>query len=173
MIQKNVFTSGILLLIIMVLFSCNSRSQQVKEAKKLQSDIKKMMPGGMATTIGGYTMTAKINGRDWTASSIMPPDIAGVITGDNNGESISLPYYDKRNFLALKKRKLGKGHGGADMRLNDDVKFWSAKTGQMEITKADDQWAEGTFSFTAESLQSDKTTEVTNGFFRIALTKNK
>jgi hypothetical protein len=39
----------------------------------------------------------------------------------------------------------------------------------MEITKVDDKWAEGTFSFTASGFQTDKTMQVTEGFFRISI----
>lgn len=37
----------------------------------------------------------------------------------------------------------------------------------MELTKVDDNMAEGKFYFTATGFQSDKTVEVTDGFFRI------
>ena len=60
-----------------------------------------------------------------------------------------------------------------DMRLNDDVALWSAKSGEMEITKADDQWAEGRFSFIAKGFQTDKTMEVTDGFFRISMARQQ
>jgi len=156
-----------------MLSSCsNNQNKPVSNAKEIQSEIKKMQPGGIITTEGGWTMTAKINGKVWTATSMIPPDRAGQIFGENNGESISLPYYDRRSFLAQEKNhKLGGDHDGVDMRLNDDVKFWGAKDGEMEITKVDDKWAEGKFSFTASALQTDKTIEVTDGFFRISLAK--
>jgi hypothetical protein len=173
--KKTMLTSGISLIITIMLISCgnNTQSQSVKDAIDLKDGIQKMMPGGIATTANGYTMTAKINGKDWSATSMMPPGVAGRIVGDNNGESISLPYYDRRNLLALPKRKLGEGHDGVDLFLNDDVKIWGAKSGVMEITKVDDNWIEGTFSFIATGLQSDKTTEVTDGFFRIAFAQKK
>lgn len=167
--KRTIFAPGILLAIAVALFSCSSgQNGAAQKAKELQAGISAMKPGGIATTAGGYTMTAKINGRDWAATSIISPAIAGVIAGENNDESIALPYYNKRSLLGLKKRKLGEGHGGVDMRLNDDVKFWSAKTGEMEITKVDDNWIEGKFSFIAVNTASGKTVAVTDGFFRIA-----
>jgi hypothetical protein len=42
---------------------------------------------------------------------------------------------------------------------------------QMEITKVDNNWAEGKFYFTGS--RSDKTVEVTDGFFRISLSKTE
>lgn len=154
--------------------SCsNGQSNTAEQAKQTQAGIQKMMPGGTPTTANGYTLTAKINGKSWRATAMMPPDVAGRIVGDNDGESISLPYYDRRSLLGVPKRKLGEGNNGVDLILNDDVKIWGAKSGVMEITKVDDNWIEGIFSFTARGLQSDKTLEVTDGFFRIPFAQKK
>ncbi len=160
-----------LFILSIMLFSCGNSSQDktVNDAKEVASGIKAMQPGGIPTTDGGWTMTATIDGKSWKASSIVSPDRAGVIVGDNGGESISLPYYDKRNFLANKVKKIGEGHELIEMRLNDDVALWTATKGQVEITKVDDQWAEGKFSFTAKGFETDKTKEVTDGFFRISI----
>ncbi len=160
-----------ILILATMLYSCgnNAQNKALNDAKEIQSAIKQMQPGGIPTTEGGWTMKAKIDGKDWVATSIMSPDRAGLISGENNGESISLPYYDRRSFLSSTKRKLGEGHDGVDMRLNDAVVLWSAKKGEMEITKVDDKWAEGKFSFTASGFQTDKTIEVTDGFFRISI----
>ena len=156
----------LLLITASMLSSCGNsvQSKALSDAKELQSAIKKMQPGGIPTTEGGWTMTAKINGKDWAATSMMPPDRAGRIFGENNGESISLPYYDRRRILGHE--KLGKG---VDMMLNDDIKLWGSEEGEMEITKVDDKWAEGKFSFTASGFQTDKTIEIADGFFRISL----
>ena len=155
----------------LIIVSCKSQSEKeaIQKAKDIQTAVKENTPGSIPTTQGGFTMTAKINGKDWKATAMMPPDRAGLIFGENNGESISLPYYDRRSFLSSTKRKLGEGHDGVDMRLNDAVVLWSAKKGEMEITKVDDKWAEGKFSFTASGFQTDKTIEVTDGFFRISI----
>lgn len=154
--------------------ACNGQSN---DAKKLSQGIQKLRkelaPGSIPTSANGYYMKCKINGKDWEANSIMPPDVAGRIMGDSNGEFISLPYYDRRNFLALKKRKLGSGHDNVDMSLHDGAGYWGAKSGEMEITKVDDKWAEGTFSFIAGHTQSDQTLAVTNGFFRISIEGKK
>lgn len=160
----------LLLAIGILIAACNGQSNDAKTLSQgIQNLRKEIAPGSIATSANGYYMKCKINGKDWEANSIMPPDVAGLIVGDNNGESIGLPYYDRRNFLALKKRKLGEGHDNVDMRLHDDVVLWGSKTGEMEITKVDDKWAEGTFSFIAGSSQSDKTLAVTNGVFRISI----
>ena len=67
-----------LLFIAGMLYSCNNSNQSnaAEQATQIQSAIK---PGTVATTTGGYTMNAKINGSNWVASSMMPPDVAGRI----------------------------------------------------------------------------------------------
>lgn len=153
------------ILAIGVLISCKSKAQSSAEqqAKDIQKMVKQNSPGTIPTSASGYMMTASIDGKEWKASAMYPPESAGLIVGENNGESISLPYYDRRSFSGSKITKLK----GVDMRLNDDVKLWTGVNGEMEITKIDDKSAEGTFHFTAKGFQSEKTIEVTNGFFRI------
>lgn len=150
---------------------CKSQSQKeaIQKAKDIQTAVKENTPGSIPTTTGGWTMTAKIDGKEWKASGIMPPDRAGVLLGENNGESISLPYYDRRSFLANTKTELGANHGLAEMRLNDNIVLYTGTKGELELTKVDDNWAEGKFSFTAKGFQTDKTVKVTDGFFRISL----
>jgi len=157
-----------------VLLSCNgAQNSAAKQAEQIQSMVKQNSPGSIPTSPDGNTLTAKINGKDWKATGMMSPDRAGVIIGENNGESISLPYYDRRSFLASEKRLLGDTHDLAEMQLNEDVKLWTATKGELDLTKVDENWAEGKFSFTAKGFQSDKTIEVTDGFFRISLSDKK
>lgn len=159
------------ILAIGVLISCKSKAQNSAEqqAKDIQKMVKANTPGTRPTTADGYMMTAKIDGKEWSATAMYPPDRAGQVYGENNGESISLPYYDRKSFLQMKndKRKLGEGGSAVDMRLNDNIALYSAIKGEMEVTKADDNMAEGKFYFTAKGFQSDKTIAVTDGFFRI------
>jgi hypothetical protein len=114
-------------------------------------------------------MTAKIGGKDWSASSIISPEAAGRIVGDEDGQSISLPY-DRRNMVPGDKTTFS--HDNAvDLITNDDVGLWGGYKGEMEITKVDENWAEGKFFFTGSS--DAKTIEVTEGFFRISMAIKK
>ncbi len=151
---------------IFILASCNSqKSDAVKQAKEVQSAVQENRPGAIAITEGGWSMTAKLNGKDWKASSIMPPDAAGRIIGYYNKDYIGLPY-DKRDMVVGKKNKLGEDNA-VDLSMQDYPGLLSTNAGEMEITKVNDNWAEGTFRFRTKS--SDKTIEVTDGFFRISL----
>jgi len=55
---------------------------------------------------------------------------------------------------------------------NNDA-FWDGRKGEMEITKVENDWAEGKFFFTATTSTTNKTKEVTDGFFRISLNNKK
>jgi hypothetical protein len=161
----------LIIVFIIINGSCKSKAESdaVQQAKDIQKMVKENSPGTIATTADGYTMIATVDGKEWKATAMYPPDVAGQVVGENNGESISLPYYDRKNFLQMKidKRKLGDGGSAVDMRLNDKIALYSAVKGEMEVTKVDEKSAEGKFFFTAKGFQSDKTIEVTNGFFRI------
>jgi len=163
--------SLIILIAAAMLTSCGNSPQNkaVSDAKKIEAGIKQMQPGGIPTKEGEWTMTANIHGKKWSASSIMSPDVAGRIVGDDNGEYISLPF-DRRDMVVGNKIEFS--HNNAvDLMTKDDVGLWGGYKGEMEITKVDNGWAEGKFFFTGSS--DDKTIEVTDGFFRISIEQKK
>ncbi len=124
-------------------------------------------PSAIPTSTGGYTMTAKINGKDCKALAMMPPDIAGQIVGFYNGDKyIGLPYH-KKDLISGK--KLLFSNENADLTAADDVGVYGGRKGQMEITKVTNTYAEGKFFFTGYSYDNKKTIEVTDGFFRVLL----
>lgn len=158
----------ILILISAALFfSCGNtqQSKAAEQAKEIQTTIK---AGTTATTSEGYTLRAKINGKEWVAASMMPPDAAGRIIGYKGTEYIGLPY-DKRNFLPGKKIVFSE-NDAADLSINESgLGMYGGRKGEMEITKVSDSWIEGKFFFTGTTSGSDKKIEVTDGFFRIKL----
>jgi hypothetical protein len=118
---------------------------------------------------GGWTMTAKIDGKEWAASSFFKIDFQDRIHGFyKEGESISLPY-DIRQMKVGGKITFGDDH--VALLFPDDDAIWDGRKGEMEITKVDNGWAEGKFYFTAVTSSTTKTKEVTDGFFRIAISK--
>lgn len=154
------------LLTIFIVTSCNSQNSAISQAKETQATITKIKPGTMQATVDGWTMTAKINGKEWKASSLMPPDAASRIIGYYQDEYIGLPY-NKQYLVAGKKIALGEDEA-VDISLTG-VGLAITKKGEMEITKVDESWAEGTFYFTDTVSGTDKTVEVTDGFFRIKI----
>jgi hypothetical protein len=165
--MKQIFS---ILIAAAMLSSCgnSNESKAVSDAKELASAIKQMKPGGIPTTSGGWTMTAKIGGKDWTASSLMPLEASGRIFGDNDGVSISFPY-DRREMTLGYKNKFS-DHNAVDIFTHDDVALWGGYAGEMEITKVDGDWVEGKFTVTGStSNDPNKKLEVTDGFFRVSL----
>jgi hypothetical protein len=160
----------LLLITASILSSCGNSDQgkAISDAKEVQSAIEKMQPGGIPTTEGGWTMTAKLNGKKWIANSIISPEAAGRIAGEGDDKTISLPY-DRRGMTPGEKTTFS--HNNAvDLMTNDDVGLWGGYKGEMEITKADNEWAEGKFYVSASDDATGKTHEVTEGFFRISIT---
>ena len=168
--MKKIFS---VLLTATIFLSCgdNKNNNAASDATDLQQQISKMQPGGIPTKEGGWTMTAKINGREWVATSIIDPDAAGRIVGDNNGEGFGFPY-DRREMFVGNKIKFS--HDNAvDLSTYEgkDLEYWGGYKGEMEITKVDDKSVEGNFFLTGSMTDSDKTVEITDGFFRIYFTK--
>jgi hypothetical protein len=161
------FKSYFLVIVSVVLHSCGN-SQQTKAvelAKQIQLAIK---PGAVAVTTSGYTMKANINGKNWVASSMMPPDAAGRIVGYYNNEYIGLPY--TRSDLVVGRKIIIGGDNAADLLINNGC-LWKEQKGEMEITKVDANAAEGKFFFTVICSSTGRAAEVTEGFFRILCSK--
>ncbi|MEO7445717.1 MAG: hypothetical protein ABIT96_10110 [Ferruginibacter sp.] len=156
-----------LLIAILALAFANCSGQKdnaIEQAKATKEVLKENSPGYVATSAEGYYMKAIIDGKEWVATSMMPPEEPSRIIGEKNGESISLPY-DRRDMVVGKKRNFETY--AVDLLLNDDVAIWGGHKGEMVITKIDDKSAEGNFYFTASSDNTTKTIQVTDGFFRI------
>lgn len=166
--MKHVF----LIVMVAAMFSFCGNSEQdkaISDAKQVTSELKKLQPGEIPTTESGWTMTAKINGKEWKAISIFPPDQAGRIVGDDGSErSIGLPY-NRRNMVVGEKEIFSHDNAVDLMLPADEGSILGGYKGEMEITKANDNWAEGKFYFTGSSERSNKVVEVTDGFFRISL----
>ncbi len=159
-----------ILMMAALLSSCsNNNSSDVTDAKELAAGIRQMQPGGIATTKGGWTMSPKIGANNWVASSILSPETAGRIAGDNDGVAIALPYY--RKDIVVGNKTTFSHNNAVDLFTHDDVGLWGGYAGEMEITKVDADWAEGKFFFTGSS--DDKKIEVTDGFFRISMAQKK
>ena len=76
--------------------------------------------------------------------------------------------------MEVGKKEIFGEHNAVDMSTFEggEMEYWTGNKGEMEITKVDGDWAEGKFFITGSKTDSDKTVEVTDGFFRISLAKN-
>jgi hypothetical protein len=151
----------------MLSFCGSCQNKAMKDQEKALAALN-ATPGAVPVSADGYTMKAKVGGKDWIAVSMMPPELSGTIVGFfNPGELIALPY-DRRDLVVGNKTIFGE-HRIVRLGLDGDISAWESKNGEMEITKADGKWAEGKFFFTAFSDRSTKTVEVTEGYFRVPI----
>lgn len=171
--KKNIMKLSLLLIItICALSAC--KNQQQKDAEKLmeqiQTTVKQNTPGLIATSENGYWMKAKIDGKEWKASGMLPNDNSDSrrIHGENNGEAISFSVWI-RGLKAGKHFPFSEDDV-ADLFTNDDVGIWGGRKGEVIITKVDETSLEGSFSFTGSTNRSEKTVEITDGYFRMPLT---
>jgi hypothetical protein len=159
------------LLLVAVTGCNNAQTDAVKQAEAIQQTVKENSPGSIPTSESGYYMKAKIDGKQWTASHMMPDDNASSnykrIQGENDGDNMDFQLW-KRGVEVGKKIPFTEDHA-ANLSLKDIPAFFGGRSGYVEIIKMDDQWLEGTFQFTATSSGSDKKIEITDGHFRVAL----
>jgi hypothetical protein len=166
LIKYFVFT----MITIAVITSCNGQpGGGRKQAQQVKNAITEILPGTMPAQDGSWTMTATINGKNWTATSVMPPEAAGRIIGYYEKEYIGLPY-SKTDMIAGKKITINEDNA-VDLSMNGGCLYTNPQ-GTIEITKADEQAAEGKFFFSNICMSTKKETVVTDGFFRILFTKN-
>ena len=149
----------------------NSANDDAKQlAKQIKTTVKQNSPGTIATSESNYYMKAKIDGKQWIASHMMPDEDVNSsyirIHGENGGDYMNFQLW-KRGIEVGKKFPINEDHA-ANLSLEDDSGFWGGHSGEIEITKLDGKWMEGKFSYKATSSSSIKSIEVTDGFFRVA-----
>jgi hypothetical protein len=148
----------------------NAQGDAVKQAEAIQETVKNSSPGTIPTSENGYYMTAKIDGKEWSASYMMPYSNSGsylYIAGENGGDDINFQLW--KNGLDVGKRIPFNESHAANLTLKDVPAFFGGNSGEVEITKITNQWMEGTFQFSASSSSSDKKIAVTEGRFRVAV----
>lgn len=165
----------LLFITVAMLYSCGSSDANKTTGKATvpQSEKQNLPPGAIATSGDGWSMAAKINGKDIAAHSMMIPEGNPQIVCFYDGDKyIELPYIPEDLVVG---KKISFRRQNATLTTNDSVSVRSGNKGEMKITKVDGKWAEGKFFFTAYSYDGDKakTVEVTDGFFRIANSQNK
>src|SRR6266700_3365301 len=109
----------------MLLSYCGSHSNAMNDQQKAYEAIKNNIPGTVPVTADGYTMTVKMNGKEWTATSMMPPEASNRIIGYNNGEYIGLPY--GRSYMVVGKKIAFAEDNAVDLTTNDDVSIWGGR----------------------------------------------
>jgi hypothetical protein len=167
--MRTLFT--LLIAIFAITIGNGQSGNAVKDQQAANKALEEMKAKGMIpTTEGGWTLTATVDGKPWKAQALYSPNDAGRIVGFDRDGKISLPYPGASLEVGYKST-FGEDNA-VDFSPIGASDFWSAHTGQMEITKVSGGWIEGKFFFTAALRGTNKKSEVTNGFFRIS-TKNR
>lgn len=151
---------------IVTLLSCNSsKSEAEKTADKIQQTIQSTKPGTDPVAKTGSWLKATIDGKEWEATHMLtdndPNSSYRQVSGEGGDVTISF--------------QLWKPEAGRVRKLGDDmaIDFWTGddilggRVGEIVVTRADNQWVEGTFHFSATKSDGGKTYEVTKGSFRI------
>jgi len=158
---------------IMIFFSRCSGQSTRDDAQKLANGIKEKMKPGEVSPGAGIYMKATINGKPWTATSLIPDKSTSSndyrVTGTADETTIGFYIY-MPHIKVGSVEKFSENHA-ADFITNDEQVFYGARTGKFVITKLDDEGFEGTFFFTTTSSSSTKKFEVTNGFLRFPWAK--
>ena len=153
------------LLVISLLATGCSRSEQ-KQAEDHAAAIENALPGSKPGSLpAGCHMRAMIDGKKWEATEMTPdPAHRSIIPVNGKSGSRSIMFTVSGMQEAV----------GQPSKLSDsntitywggDAFFVGAKSGQVTVTKMDDQFVEGTFNFTAE--KDGKKVTCTDGEFRI------
>lgn len=153
-----------------ILISCNSaQSDAQNTADEIQKTMAENSPEAKFVDESGVYMTAKIDGREWSAVTMIPDNnersTQKRIRGEKGEDNITFQLW-KQGIEAGKKVPFSESNP-AGIFLENDPALLSGQKGEVEITKLDDEWLEGVFHFTATSPNSSKKVEVTDGRFRV------
>ncbi len=173
--KQTAVTLTLFLIVAFVLPACNSEQDKARQAaEQMKSTMKEHAPGSVATSKNEYYMKAKLNGKDWEATHMMPYEVimsASRIIAYKGDEWIGFPFSVER-VKAGEKRDFNESNA-ADLSFDlDGNSLWGGTKGEVEVTKADDQLIEGRFNFTATSSRSNKAVEVSDGYFRFPRNKS-
>jgi hypothetical protein len=157
----------------LALTACNGQSSAINDQKKVYQALDEMIARGMvATSEGGYTMTATVDGKPWKAQAMYPVSMNGSIHACYAESTIDLPYWNQYKYKAGQEVNFSNDGHGPMFAPPGPFDLYTVHTGQMKITKVWGDWLEGTFYFTAVLHDNpSKKIEVTNGFFRVSTKK--
>src|SRR5687767_13826385 len=99
----------ILVVMIMILSACgNAGSEAKKQAELIKQATHDNTPGTIETSQDGYYLKAKIDGKVWSATHMMPDESTNSayfrVYGEKNGESISFSLSARTLQAGVKKQ---------------------------------------------------------------------
>lgn len=157
------------LALLLIIAGCSStQSEAEKIAQQIKETREASTPAAATPSENGIYLKATIDGKPWQAEKMIPdmdPNSSYKrIHGEKGEIMISFQLWKPQTGM---KRKF-KEDDVADFFAEDGI--FGGRTGEVIVTKADDQFIEGTFYFTASSTANNIKHEITNGSFRVAAT---
>lgn len=167
--MKAFLIAGVVVILMASFSSCNSsKSDAEKTAENIKDMTNKGTLGSQPVSKTGTFVRAMIDGKEWEAIRMVqdasPNSSYKLVHGEDDDIIINFNIWQPE---AGRTRKLGEDMS-IDFWKDDDI--MGGRSGEIVITRADEQWVEGTFHFTATQMNGSKKAEVTNGSFRIATT---
>lgn len=162
------YATVVLLAGVILLTHCKPKasSEAASHAQEISETIKANSPGGELSSAAGSYLQATIDGKDWTATDVKtdhnPSSSYKLVHGEAGETIISFQLWKPTTGM---KRSFGEDFA-AEFWTDDGI--FGGRKGELTITKADDQWVEGTFYFTATSMNTEGKHEVTNGKFKVS-----
>ncbi|WP_276374165.1 DUF6252 family protein [Chryseolinea sp. H1M3-3] len=139
------------------------QDETLQKATELQTAVGEKT-GAAKTSSSGYYLKAIINGKEWIASDMsIDKDNSNIVEvqGTRGNTFIKFNLYKP----AQGKEKTFSDTSPATWSDESEMDIYVGKDGSVIVTKMDELWIEGTFSFTGKN--SWKIVQITNGIFRI------
>lgn len=156
--------SIIIVSLLMIFTACNTQAE--KMAKQIEDTVSKTTTE--TPSENGIYLKATIDGKPWHAEKMIPdmdPNSSYKrIHGEKGDIMISFQLWKPQTGM---KRKFKEDYA-ADFWAEDGI--FGGRQGEVTVTKADDKFIEGTFYFTATTVNGSGKHEITNGSFRVATT---
>jgi hypothetical protein len=157
------------LALLLIIAACNSTQSEAEEtARQIKETMKANTPAAETPSENGIYLKATIDGKPWQAEKMIPdmdPNSSYKrIHGEKGEIMISFQLWKPQTGM---KREFKEDYA-ADFFSEDGI--FGGRKGEVIVTKADDQFIEGTFYFTATTTANNTKHEITNGSFRVAAT---
>lgn len=151
------------------LAACNSTASEAEQlADKIKETTAATTPAAEEPLSNGIYMKATIDGKAWEANKMVPdmsPNSSYKrIQGEKGDINISFQLWKPQTGM---KKQFSEDYA-ADFWAEDGI--FGGRKGEVTVTKADDKFIEGTFYFTATTVNGTGQHEITNGSFRVAAT---
>jgi hypothetical protein len=155
------------LALLLIVAGCIS-SEAEQTAQKIKETREANTPAAETPSENGIYLKATIDGKPWQAEKMIPdmdPNSSYKrIHGEKGEIMISFQLWKPQTGM---KREFKEDYA-ADFFSEDGI--FGGRKGEVIVTKADGQFIEGTFYFTATTMANNTKHEITNGSFRVAAT---